>query len=444
MAQETHAEEKIRLEPAVEVEETGPCRLKIHLTVSAEKIKELVDERFRKLNETVQVPGFRRGHAPRVLLERKFGRHLLEELKQDVVGKGFEEAAEEKKFELVGEPTVVDPDALELKADSEFKYAVEIETLPRFELKPYTGLTVKKPPVKVEPEEVDEAIEALRRQHATWEPVKEAAQKGDQVVADLWVLHEGKELAFQENASLTVGEDVAVFGTRQPDFYRVLLGKESGATGEYEMTVPADHPDRGFAGKTVTVRAAIKGVRRRKLPELDAEFFKLLDVDDLDDLKEEVEHRLKRAKNEEARSSMASDLLEQIVQANEFPVPEGLVKHASAEFLSLSAYEWLRQGVAPAEVRKRVQEHRDQVEEEAAREIREHLIIQKIADREKIFVTEDEVGRRIAEMAAGMGRAAGELESELDAAGLLPGLRRRMRTEKVLEFLLSKAKIEEP
>jgi trigger factor len=435
--------EEIKLEPRVELEETGPCRLKVRIEVPAEKIRALVDRRYEKLNESVQVPGFRRGHAPRNLLERRFGKEMLDELKHDLVDKGFKEAAEERKLEPISEPTLLEPEKLGIQPEAPFAYAVEIETMPKVEVKDYAGLKVKKPKIPVQEKEIDEAIEELRDSRAEWEPVQDAAVEGDQVVVDMKLAAGGEEISTQENASLVLAEGVHIHGVPLEGFHKGLVGKRGGDSAEYATTLPADFPDERLAGKQVTIQVALKGIKRKRLPELDAEFFKIFDVDDAAELREEVTKRLKKQKEREARLRMFADLMTQIMSANEFPLPESLIQRGAEDQLRMSAVNLIQQGAPPEEVGRFLEERRPSMQEDAKRSLREHMIVDAIAKAEKIFVTEEEVEQHIARMAAGLGRGAEELHAELDAGGMTAGLRRSLKTDKIMEFLLSKAVVEE-
>ncbi|HLG41775.1 MAG TPA: trigger factor [Planctomycetota bacterium] len=442
--EEPHEHEELKLEPTVELEETGPCRIKVKIEIHADKIRTLVDRKYEKLNGTVQVPGFRRGHAPRNLLERRFGKELLEELKHDLVEKGFKEAAEDKKLEPISEPELLEAEKLQVRSEGPFAYAIQIETMPKVEIKGYSGLKVKKPSIPVEAKEIGEAVEELRDTHAEWEPVQKGeAQEKDQVVVDMDLLSGGKVVSTQENTPLTLAEGTHIHGVPLEGFHKSIVGKQPGESADYETEMPGEFEDKALAGKKVTIRVRIKGIKRKKLPDLDKDFFKIFDVDDEAELRDEVTKRLKKQKENEARLRMFADLLTQIMSSNEFPIPDGLIERAAEEQLRMSAVNLMQQGAPPEEIHRFLDGKRDKIHEDSRRSLREHLIIDGIAKAEKIFVTEEEVEQHIGRMAAEMGRSAEEVQAELDTAGLIAGLRRRLKTDKVMDLLLSKAAVEE-
>jgi trigger factor len=436
-------EEQIKLEPRVELQTLSPCKIKVTIEVPVEKIRHLVDRKFQKLNESVQIPGFRRGFTPRNLLERKFGKEVLEELKGDLVANAFKEAAEEKKIEAVQEPHVLDVEKLEVKADAPFTYSVEIEVLPTVELKTYTGLKVKKSVEPVSDEQVGAAIEELREEYAEWEPLEAEAQKGDQAIVDLTLSAEGKEIATQENTALILAEQIRMLGTPLPEMHKVFVGQKVGATVEYSVDLPAEFEDPELRGKKATIRGAVKSLKRKRLPELAEEFFKRFDCDTLEELRGEVRKRLQKEKELEARARMQGDLLQQVILAHEVPLPDGLVQAATAEQMRHKALELIQQGAPEEKIREFLAGHQEAATQDVRRSLQQQVLVDQIAKKEKIFVTEDDVQKRIEEMARAMGRSVGEMEGFMESQGMLPSLRRRMRFEKVLELLLDKAQVEE-
>lgn len=442
MVEEIQEQEEIKLEPKVEIENLDPCKVKVKIEVPVDKIKLLVDRKFQQLNDSVQMPGFRRGHAPRNLLERKFGKDVLEELKTDIVANAFKEVAEDKKIEAVHEPHVVDAEKLELKPDVPFAYAVEIEVLPTVDVKPYHGLKVKKISLSVTDKDINDAIEELRDQYAAWEPVEGAAEKGDQIVADMILSAEGKEIATQENANLILAEQIRILGTPLPEFHKSFVGQRNGVTVDYSVELPKDFDDPELQGKKANIKATVKSLKRKKLPEINPEFLKKFDCDNVDELKDEVKKRLQKDRDQEAKVRMQSEILTQVLEANEFPLPESLVNQWAAEQMRSTAINLMQQGAPEDEIRKFIDEKKDTMTSDAKRALKEHILIDQIAKKEKIFVTEEEVDKRIEEMASTMGRWPAEFRQMLEEQGMITTLRRRLKVDKVLDHLLSKAAIE--
>jgi len=444
MTEAAETEEK-KLSPRVESQDVGPCKIKLRIEVGAERVKELIDDKYRELNESVALPGFRKGHAPRNLLERKFGKALLDDLKLELIHRSFEEAREERKLEPVGDPQVQDGEKLALEEGKPFAYEIVLEVRPNFEVKNYEGIRVKKPRIRVEDAEVNQALEAFRESKAELVPAEDpAARLEDQVIADLVLVADGKEIDRAENNDFILGPNIFFYGKPLPDFHTVLLGKKPGDEVEYRLTLPDDFVPKEYAGKEALVRATIKGIKRKRLPALDDEFArKHFDMDNLEELRRDVRKRLEREKEAQAREQMAEQVVEEIVKANDFPMPEGLIESGAEEALRRMHLEMALRGASEEEIEKSIEQEKSRSREQMARALKEHFILENLARKEKIFVTEDQVEERVAQMAARAGRWPHEMRAYLEEQGLMSLLRRRMREDLVREFLLSKAVIEE-
>lgn len=444
MTEAAETQEK-KLSPRVESQEVGPCKLKLRIEVGADRVKELIDDKYRELNESVALPGFRKGHAPRGLLERKSGKALLEDLKLELIHRAFDEAKEERKLEPVGDPQVQDGEKLAVEEGKPFAYEIVLEVRPTFEVKNYEGIRVKRPRIAVQDAEVEEALAGFRESKAELVPAEDGvARADDQVIADLVLTSEGKEIDRAENNDFILGPDIFFYGKPLPDFHKALLGKKPGDEAEYRLTLPDDFIPKVYAGKEAVVRAIVKGVKRKRLPPLDDEFArKHFDMDNLEELRRDVRRRLEREKEAQARERMAAQIVEEIVKANDFPMPEGLIEAGAEEALRRMHLEMALRGASEEEIARSLEREKGRSREQMARALKEHFILENLARKEKIFVTEDQVEERVTQLAARHGRWPHEMRAYLEEQGLMAPLRRRMREDLVREFLLSKAVIEE-
>ncbi|MBI2899906.1 MAG: trigger factor [Planctomycetes bacterium] len=441
-AAQTEKEQK-KLEPKASIEEIGPCKLRVKIEVAAEKIKERIDEKYKELNDTVALPGFRKGHAPRSLLERKFGKDILENVKFESVSGSFDEVKEEKKLEPVGEPEI-DVEKISVEEGKPLAFEVVMEVRPSFELKDYAGIPVKKPKIEVADAEVDEAVRGFQEARAELIPAEDGlARENDQVICDLDVVVEGKAVKRDENAAFFLTEKLAFFGAMLPDFSRAFHGRKAGEVLEHAVTLPEAFPDANHRNKPAHLRASVKGIKRKKLPAVDAEFCKEFDCDSVEELRDYLRKRLAQEKEHEVRDRMADEVVKEIVKRHDFAMPEGLVKSATDEALQRARIEMLMRGAKEEEIDKAIETMRNESREEMARTLRSHFILEQIAAKERIFVTEDQVEERVQQLATRQGVWPHELKAHLEKENLMAPLRRQMKQEQVREFLLSKAVIQE-
>ena len=437
-----HAEDK-KLSPVCEVSEAGPCKLKLRVEIAAARVKEEVDGKYRELNETMALPGFRKGHAPRAIMERKFGKALLEDLRFELVNRAFEEVREEKKLEPVAEPHI-EIDKLVVEEGKAFAFEFTLEIRPKVELKNWEGVKVVKPPLAAEDKDVEAVLRGYQESKAELVSAEDGvAREHDQLTADFQLSEGGHAVDTAENTALFLDSEITFYNVPLPDFHKAVEGKKAGDVVDVPVKLPDDFPKKNHAGKDAVLKVTVKGLKRKKLPEIDAEFLKSFDMDTLDELKEDIRKKVLREKETHARAAMADQVVDAIVQENSFPLPEGLVISGAEEALRRMHLDLAMKGVGEEEIKKSVEEQKNQSKEGMEKALRIHFILEHIAAKEKIFVTEDQVEERIGQIATQYGKWPHEMKAYLEEQGLLAQLRRRMREELVREFLLSKAVIEE-
>jgi trigger factor len=438
-------EEERKLEPKVEMSDVGPCKIKLRVEISAEHVHDEIEHKYEELNEGVALPGFRKGKAPRPILEKKFGKAMLEDLKFELLNRSFEEAKAEKNLEPVGNPDFTDPEKLVLEDKKPFVYELSIETRPKVEVKNYEGLKVKKPKVEAEEKDVEAVLKGYQESKADLVPVEDGvAQAGDQIIADLTLMVGEKAVDTAENNALFLTDDISFYGVELKDYHKAVAGKKTGESVDFPVKLPADFPEKAHAGKDATVRTLLKGVKRKKLPEIDVDFAKKhFDMDTIDELKADIRKKILKEKDEAAKAEMGRALVEDLVAKNDFPMPEGLVTSGAEEALQRLQVDLTMKGVPEEEMQKTLEKERTASKENMAKALKAHFILEHLATKEKVFVTEEQVEERVGRIAAQYGRWPHEMKAYLEERGLLAQLRRSMREELVREFLLSKAVIEE-
>ena len=438
-------EEQKKLEPKVELSDAGPCKVKLRIEIAAARVHEEVEHKYVELNESVALPGFRKGKAPRTVLEKKFGKAMLDDLKFELLNRSFEEAKEIKSLDPVGEPDIAETEKIAVEDGKPFVYELTIETRPKVEVKAYEGLKIKKPKVAVEEKDVEAVLKGYRDSKAELIPVEGgAAEAGDQIMGDLTLLVGDKVVDQAENNALFLTDDISFYGVELKDYHKAIEGKKVGDTVDYPVKLPANFPEKAHADKDATIRTAIKGLKRKKLPELDAEFAKKhFDMDSVDEMKADISKKILREKEEAAKAEMGRKLVDDLVAANDFPMPEGLVTSGAEEAVQRLQVDLTMKGMPEDEIAKTLEKERTSSKENMTKALKAHFILEHLAQKEKVFVTEEQVEERVSRIAAQYGRWPHEMKQYLEERGLLAQLRRSMREELVREFLLSKAVIEE-
>jgi trigger factor len=442
MAEVAETEQK-KFEPTAAIEEIGPCKLKVKVEIAATKVRERIDEKYKELNDSVALPGFRKGHAPRSLLERKFGKEILENLKYEMVSGSFEEVKEGKKLEPVGEPQI-DVEKLAVEEGKAFAYEFTMEVRPTFELKEYTGVRVTRPKVEATDDDVRKVVEGFREARAELVPAEDGVAKdGDQVTADLDLQADGKSIQKSENQAIFLNESIAFYGAKIPEFAKAFEGKKVGDTVEHTLSIPDSYPDANQRGKSAKLVAQIKSIKRKRLPEVNAEFCKEFDCDTVEELHEYLKKRILAEKEQDVKEHLADQVVDELVKRHDFPMPEGLVQAAADEALQRARLDLMTRGAKEEEIEKAMETMKGESRETMGKTLRAHFILEQIAAKEKIFVTEDQIEERIQQLASRQGVWPHEFKQQLEQQNLMAQLRRQMRQEAVREFLLSKAVVED-
>ncbi len=432
--------------PAVktEVKEVGPCKLSIKVEVPQAMVAAKLDEKFRSLGSSVALPGFRKGKVPRPILEKRFGKEVVQEAKGELMRDTFEKVVQEKSIAVLGDPEV-DVDAVAFSVDQPLAFEVQVEIRPTITLGNYKGLETKKFVHPVEDKDVEAGIQEIRERQGEMIAIEGApAQQDDTIICDEEFFVEGRPPMKNENVEIFLdGETLTVFGQPMADLAKALIGSAIGSAHEREIQVPADHADEGLRGKTGKVRLTVQEIKRLRLPEVNEEWAKTLDFESLDEMKSEVRKRLGLAREEASRRGMEEQIVDQLVKAHEFPLPEGMVARAHQDLLNRRHVELEMAGVPHEKIHEHIDKVKESAKEAVIQGLRAQLLLDEIGKKERIYVTQPEVEARLEEIARKHKRWPHEIREHYEKHGLMAPLRAQLREEKVRGLLLSQAKVTE-
>lgn len=425
----------------VNVEDVGPCRKLLKIRVPQEDLRRKLDESYEELRQNVDVDGFRKGHAPRKLLEKRFGDQVIEDLKQTVMSEASKEALEQTEIKFVGEPGF---DSADFKIDEDFSFDMTVETEPEFELPDYQGLKLEKPSEEPTEEDIDETVKGLLKQVAEAEEVTEGgAEKGDIILCD-WEVKVGEETAMGSKDERFELNDHSLAQLGITDAAARVSGANKGDVVEMQATVPEDYPVERFRGQEGAMSITVKGVSRPNIPELTDESAKEIGYDTAEELREEVKRYISDRKKQNARVELEKQVEDALLEKIQFDVPEGAVKNLSMRNLNRYQTRLRMRGLSDDDIASHMDELRNASEESADREFRLYFVLRRIADAEKIYVTEDEVENAIQALAARRGQSPVKLRQEMEQDDSIDDMRATMRMNKTLDLLIEKAEITEP
>jgi trigger factor len=422
------------------MEELGPCKRRLTVRVPKDTIQAEVVRTFDELMTSAAVPGFRRGHVPRRLVEARFGEAVRDQVKEQLITRSYEEAVEQYHLEPVGTPDVQD---VEFDPEAELKYRVTLEVRPAFSVEGYEGLEVAKPAVTVSEEEVGQALERLREREAYYETVEGAVfGEGCLAIVDCTVTVDGEPYIKREQAELPAGTGNWL-RVLSDDVGGPLLGKTKGNEVTFSTVIRPDFPDEAKQGKVAEVWVKFGEVKERRLPAPDDEFARRLKAENLEDLKLRIHRELSRQKEADAEAAVRRQLTDRLLAKFAFELPEDLLRAHAEDIARRQRLELQYRGIPLAEVDKHAGELGEASAKQAARDFKLLFILEKIAEKEKIFATEQDVENEVALLAANYRVRPARMRAELERRRMLGELRVRIRERKTIDHLLPKSTIKE-
>jgi len=396
----------------------------LQISVPVEAVRDAEDKAARRYASRVRLPGFRPGKAPAAMIKKRFADAIRQETLESLVQEAYKEVVEREQLKLASQPHVHD---VKFAENEPLTFELHFEVRPEIELARTQGFRVQRNERHVTDEQVREQIEQVREQRATWTPVEDRPAPGDMVTVVLATADETGEMPEGKQYPLVLGTGQAI-----PGIEELIMEARPGQTVERPVKWPDDFPDESQRSKTKTVRVTLQDVKRKTLPELDDAFAREVgDFDSIDALRKAVRDDLEANAERETESEVRQRLLDDIIGANQFDVPPSWVNQLVDAYAN--AYQ-----IPEGERERFATEFRPMAE----RQVRRDLVIDTVAERERLTATEADLDDRIAETAAKRGADPGQLYASLQKAGRLKELERSITEDKVFKWLLERNTVE--
>lgn len=395
----------------------------LEVSVPLAAVREAEERTARRYASSVRLPGFRPGKAPAALVRKRFKDAIRQQVIETLVQEAYKEVLDREKLQVASQPHIHD---LKFEDDQPLTFELHVELRPTVELGRTQGFRVSRPSAEVTDEQVQEQIEQLREQRATWNPVSGKPAPGDRVTVELATAEDGEELPAGKEYTLELGAQQAI-----PGIEELIMELSPNETQERTVRWPEDFPDEAQRGKSKPVRVKLLDVKRKELPALDDAFAREVgDFDGLDALTAAVRSDLDEHAKRDAEASVRQQLLDQVAEANPFEVPPSWVGQLVGAYVD--AYK------IPDEDRDRFgQEFRPVAE----RQVRRDLIIDTIAEKEGLAATESDIDDRVAEVAQKRGADPGQVYASLQKAGRLKEIERSITEDKVFNWLIGRNEV---
>ena len=422
----------------VEITESGPCLRHVVVKVPRADIDAVHDVAVGELSDSAEVPGFRKGHVPAGLIAKRFRRELADEVKQKLLVGSLEQLAEDHDLEPINEPNL-DVDMIEIPEEGDFEYEFDVEVRPEFDLPDYKGLTIDRPVQEVTDEDVDAYLQQFLLQYAHFHDHDGPAETGDTVVVDLAFTHGGETVRTIEEAMLELRSLLRFQDAELEGFDELMAGVAAGEERTGEITVAAEADNVAMRGETLGVTFSVTAVKKTHLPELDAEFLDRLGVEDEDALKDALRGTLERQAEFGQRQNTRSQVLERITESADWDLPEELVTKQTENALRREILEMQQEGFTPQEIQARENEIRQHAISTTRQAIKEHFVLDRIAEEEELEVDGSDLDTEIQLMAMQSGENPRRLRARLIKSGMIENLEAQVRERKSIEVILEHA-----
>jgi trigger factor len=424
----------------IQVEAVSPVEKKVTIEIDPDRVATEIAKGYASLGRRVKLKGFRPGKAPRHVLERSFKEQVEGEVLERLVGQTFSEAVKQESIEAIAPPHV-HVEEPGLGEGRSLRYTARVEVRPRLAPRDYKGLEVTKRVPEVTDQMVSDELTRIQDSMAQLVPVEGRfeAREGDHAVID----HEGTIGGQPFEGSKAEGVTVQVRAGELVDGnIPALAGKKLGETVELDQSFPASYRVEALRNKVARFKLTLKALKARQVPSLDDELAKDLGIEGvatLDALRKRIREDLEKREQRRAESEHRDALVKAALRKNDFEVPPALVERAIDAMLESTAERFARQGVDIRQLDLDVARLRGDLREQALLQVKGALLLEAIADAEKIAVDDAEVQAEVARMAGEMGVPLAKVQQQIRGSEARSALRNRLREDKALALLSANA-----
>jgi trigger factor len=435
---ESAPEEPLKLD--VQVTSPGACERHVTVTIAREDIDRYFDNAFGEMMPTAAVPGFRIGRAPRKVVESRFRDEVSDQVKSALLLDSLEQISEEQRFTAISEPDF-DLEAVEVPREGPMTFEFTIEVRPEFDMPKWKGLKLNRPVREFTDADIDAQLEQMLARYGQLAPFEGEADEGDYVSVNITSTQDGKQVARENETVVRIRPTLSFRDARLEGFATLMKGAKEGDRRTAEVTLSKDAPNADLRGKKINLEFEVLGVKKLKLPELTEEFLQEIgNFATEKELREAIRKNLERQMEYEQQRIARNQISSLLTKSADWELPKGLLQRQSARELERAVLELRRSGFSEAEIRARENMLRQNSAASTATALKEHFILERIAEEEKLDVEEGDYDKEIFLIAAQSGESPRRVRAQLEKRGLMDVLRNQIIERKVLELVQKEAK----
>ena len=409
----------------------------LNVELTWDEVEKASDRAYRQLAQKYNVPGFRRGHAPRSMIERMLGKDAVyHEGLDDLIESSYRSAITENDLRPLAQPEVETP---ELEIGQPYTFTAKVPVLAPVKLGDYQAVRVPLPEATVSDEDVEKVLQQLRQDQAMWLPVERPAELGDQVTVDLKLTVGERTVSdLHDNEFELTGERVGIFSGMDQH----IVGMSEGESKTFTTTIPEDYANTEIAGQEAHYEVTVKGVKHREMPELDDELAKTVgQFDTLAALRAEISKGLQTRRETENRRALEDAVMEAVLAGHPVEVPEALVLRQVGHLIEHTRERVRRQGMDPDKLPWDYGKLLEELKPGAEKAVRRSLVLEAIAEKEGLTPTDADIDAEVEKIAVANNRPVPAVRRIMQDNGDLDGLRHSLRESRTLEFLISKSTV---
>jgi trigger factor len=437
---EKEAEPKLTLE--VNIESRGTCQRHIAVKVSREDIDRYFEKEYTSLMSSAQLPGFRQGHVPRRILESKLRKDVVDKVKKNLLMDSIAQVSEDEPLAAISEPDF-DLKAVQLPDEGAMTYEFDIEVRPEFDMPNWKGLKIERPVREFTQADVDRTLKEILSRRGQLTPHHGPAELGDYVSTSLVFTHEGKKLSSADEELIRIRPTLSFRDGKIAKFDELMCGVCAGQTRVGEAHLSDDAPNAELRGKTVTATFEVKEVKRLEVPELTPQLIQSLGFESEAEVRDVVRDNMTRQLEYQQRRRARDQVTAALTVAAAWELPPALLRRQSQRELSRAVMELQSAGFNDDQIRAHENDLRQNSMRSTARALKEHFILEKIAENEKTEETPEDYDREIELIARQAEESPRRVRARLEKTGRMDALRNQIIERKVIDLILQYAEFKD-
>jgi len=440
-ASETAEDTPLQLE--VQIESPSACERHVAVTIAREDIDRYLDDAYSELMSTAAVPGFRQGRAPRKLVESRFKKEIGEQIKGTLLMDSLSQISEEQSFTAISEPEL-NLDAVEVPDEGPMTFEFSIEVRPEFDLPKWKGLKLARPVRDFTDEDVQQQLEQMLSRFGQLTPHDGPAGEDDYLTVNITCQHDGRQVADDQERVLQIRPALSFQDGRLEGFAKLVEGVKAGDRRTGQVVLTQDAPHEELRGETVDIEFEILEVKQLKLPELTEDFLQEMGGFESEaQLRDAIQSNLDRQLEYEQQKKCRDQITAQLVESATWELPPAMLKRQSSRELERAVMELRRAGFSEAEIRTRENVLKQNSAESTARALKEHFILERIAEEEIVEAESSDFDQEIFLMASQSGESPRRVRAQIEKRGLMDVLQNQIVERKVLELVQAEAKFKD-